>query len=223
MSDPLSADRLLSVEEYLAFEERSPLRHEYVAGAVYAMTGATIRHSIIVGNVFTALRAAAAGGPCRVFQESVKVRTANDVFYYPDVVVHCTAVDEDAVYVRDPCLIVEVTSPNTRRTDRREKLLSYRALPSVRAYLIVEQRRRQVEVHLRDASGEWDHATVAGHGTVTVPCPATTLTLDAIYEGVTLPMLGEPEPPRYALHELDDETDYETDCETDDAVAPAEP
>jgi Uma2 family endonuclease len=198
MSDPASRDRRLSVEEYLRREERARVRHEYVAGHVYAMTGATIRHNKIVRNMVTALHAAAGGGPCQVFVNDVKVRIGDERFYYPDVVVACAPVDDDAVYVTDPCLIVEVTSPSTRATDRREKLLAYGRLPSLQAYLIVDHRRRRVEWYVPDgATGLRLRDAVAGDGAIDVPCPRVALPLATIYAGVTLPVLGERAPAGY--------------------------
>lgn len=191
-------DRLLTVEEYLRLEARAEVRHEYVAGATFAMTGGTVRHAKIIGNVFAQLRAAAAGGPCRVLVNDVKVRAAADVFYYPDVVVACGPVADTDVYLREPCLVVEVTSPGSESTDRREKLLAYRQIATLRAYLVVDQRRRRVEVHARDAAGgAWRHEQVAGDGAVELPCPAARLALDAVYAGVALPAVGEPEPAGY--------------------------
>lgn len=186
--------RRLSIEEYLRREERARVKHEYVAGFVYAMTGATIRHNRIIRNIVSHLDAAAGGEPCEVFFNDVKVQVGDDRFYYPDVIVHCAPVSEDDVFVRDPCLIVEVTSPSTRATDRREKLLAYQTLGTLRAYLIVDHRRRRVEVHARNAAGIWMAGDAAGDGVVSVPCPETMLPLDVVYAGVTLPTVGERAP-----------------------------
>ena len=186
----------LSVEEYLRHEARSDVRHEYVAGVTYAMTGATLRHNRLLLNVATRLRAAQ-GNHCSVFVNDVKVRAARDVFYYPDVVVACGALDETAVFLSEPCLIVEVTSPSTRRIDRREKLLAYREIASLRTYLIVDQRRVWVEAHTRDANGDWMQTELTADDGLTLNCPATRLSLRDVYEGVTLPAVGEPEPEEY--------------------------
>ena len=168
MCDPAyDAVGRLTVEEYLALEEHALERHEYVAGAVYAITGATIRHKVLLLNVASRPRSAAAGGPCRAFVADVKVRPTRDVF-----------------------------SPSTEGTDRREKLLAYRQIPSLRAYLIVSHRRRAVDVYVRDEPGEWQSERVT-EGAVHVPCPSTTLTIDEIYAGVTLPAVSEPEPAGY--------------------------
>lgn len=138
MSDLVPRDRRLSVDEYLQREERAGVRHEYVAGFVYAMTGATVRHTRIIGNIYSWLRTAAASGPCLALFQDIKVRIADERFYYPDVVVACSDIDEDSVFLREPCLIVEVTSPSTRATDRREKLIAYGDIVTLQTYLIVD-------------------------------------------------------------------------------------
>ncbi|MBA2617877.1 MAG: Uma2 family endonuclease, partial [Rubrobacter sp.] len=109
-------------------EKTATVRHEYVAGEVYAMTGASRRHNRIAGNVYRRLADAAAGGPCRVYMETVKLRI-EDVFYYPDVMVACGPEPDDPYYEDDPCLVVEVVSPSTETTDRREKLAAYKRIP----------------------------------------------------------------------------------------------
>ena len=187
MAAPQRLSPPMTVEEYLAFEEASDVRHEYVDGYIYAMTGGSLRHNYITGNIAERLRRAARGGPCRVFTSDVKVRVGETKFYYPDVVVVCGPVDMDGVFLRNPRLIVEVLSPSTRAVDQREKVAAYRTLDSLAAYVTVEQSQRVVEWHYRDGSaGGWGLGAFAA-GTVRtrvpVPCPEVGLTLDDIYEG----------------------------------------
>ncbi|HEX6048948.1 MAG TPA: Uma2 family endonuclease, partial [Gemmatimonadaceae bacterium] len=135
----------MTVEEYLRFDETSPLKHEYVAGEVYAMTGVTLRHNTIARNIVTALTAAAAEGPCQVFFSDVRLRASADVYYYPDAMVVPGDVDELDVIVSEPCVVIEVTSSSTGRIDRGEKLTAYRSISSLLAYLIIDHRRPRVE------------------------------------------------------------------------------
>ena len=177
--------RLMTPAEYRAFEHASPVRHEFVGGRVYAMTGVSRPHSRISGNVFARLWAAAGGGPCRVHHSEVKLQVG-DEYYYPDVMVACGREPEDP-YVEDaPCLAVEVLSGSSRRTDLREKPLAYARVASLRLYLVVDQRRRLVDRYWREGPGEWRHDALAGAGEVRLPCPELTLTLDEIYAGVDL-------------------------------------
>lgn len=184
----------MTVEEFHRFEDASPERHEFIAGEIHAMTGGTARHAAIVGNVFFRLRQAASAGPCRVYVDAPRVQIDDDAVYYPDVMVVCTPHDEEAQVIHDPCVVVEVTSPTTAGTDRREKLAAYRRLPSLRTYLIVEQRVRLVQRHWRDDDGAWWREDHLGEGMIPIPCPATTLTLAEIYEGVQVGVVAEPHP-----------------------------
>jgi Uma2 family endonuclease len=199
MSDA-SALRTMTVEEYFRFEESSPIKHEYVSGEVYAMSGATARHNLIAGTIFGLLLGAEQSGPCRVFMSDMRLEAANDKYYYPDVVVLCTPIAELDLVARGPCVVVEVTSSSTARIDRGEKLEAYRRIPALRAYLVVDHRWRRVERHWRATpSGAWLREEVAGEAQtpIPVPCLDVDLTLDAIYRRVALPAVGEPETTEY--------------------------
>lgn len=190
MTHPARRDRFLTIEEYFALEEASATRHEYVDGEIYAMSGVTRTHSRIAMNIGARVWAAARGGPCRVHQSEVKLRVGR-IVYYPDVMVACGPAPADPRLEDAPCLLVEVLSPSTEPTDRREKLMVYRSIATLRTYLIVDQECRLVDRYWRDADGEWRHATLVDAGALPLPCPALTLTLDEIYEGVELPPLDE--------------------------------
>jgi Uma2 family endonuclease len=188
----------MSVEEYFRFEESSPTKHEYVAGEVYAMSGVTVRHDRIATNVLVRLSLVARAGPCDVFSGEMRVQVARDRYYYPDVTVVGTPLDESDIFARNPCVVVEVTSPSTARIDRGEKLDAYRSISTLEMYLIIDHRRRRVERHWRDALGsDWQREELVGEGRVRVPCLDVELTLDEIYERVELPSVSEPEPVGY--------------------------
>ncbi|MHB9102072.1 MAG: Uma2 family endonuclease [Sulfuricella sp.] len=149
-------ERPIPIPEYLEGELRSDIRHEYVAGQVYAMAGAGEKHNLIALNIASRLRSAVRGTPCRAFISDMKVRVGqNDAFYYPDVMVACDPQDTESLYKRSPCLIVEVLSPATEAIDRREKFFAYRSLPSLRHYLLVSQDQRRVEWHSLGEGGGW--------------------------------------------------------------------
>lgn len=183
MVERVETHKLLTVEEYLELEETSTVRHEYVAGTIHAMVGATKRHNRIVVNTSSRLSEASRGGDCRVYSESVKLRVSGQVVYYPDVMVACGPDDDDPLVEHTPRLIIEVTSPSTESIDRREKLLNYRKIPSLKAYLIVDQGRRWIERHWLAEGGEWRQGGL-NEGAVPVPCPEMRLPLDEVYEGL---------------------------------------
>lgn len=192
--------RTMTVEEYFQFEEGSEVRHEYVSGELYAMSGATLRHSTLALNVGTRLHAAAGDGPCSVVMNDMRVQVAHDVYYYPDVVVICAPMAQLDTVASEPCVVVEVTSPSTARTDRTEKLAAYKQISTLRAYLIVDHRRRRVERHWRAGPEEvWLREEIVLEGRVPVPCVDADLTLDEIYQRVDLPVVGEPDEVEYEI------------------------
>lgn len=174
----------LSVDDYLLPEGTSAVRHEYVGGELYAQAGASRGHNLVAGNIFARLWNAAQESPCEVLVNDMMLRVAEDVFYYPDVLVTCDPDDTDPRFVTRPCLIVEVLSPSTTAIDRREKLLAYRRLPSLKAYVMVYQDEVRVERYSRDERGAWWQAEVLGEGRVPFPCPEVELTLADLYEGL---------------------------------------
>lgn len=193
----------MSVAEFLAFEEVSRVRHEYVRGEAFAMSGGTYRHNQITGNIFAHLKTAAKGGPCHVVVNDVLVQAGHDHLYYPDVAVECGARAGDDRILDAPCVVIEVTSKSTRRTDRTEKLDNYQRIASLESYLIVDQMRRRVTRYWRDR-GTWRSAEIEDNGVVPIPGLETTLPLDVIYEDVELPPLSVAEAETYAWGEPDD-------------------
>ena len=122
-----------SESDYLAYEAQSPVRHEYIAGEIFAMTGASIRHNVIAGNLFAELRTHLKGTPCRALIEGVKLRLRKEQsYFYPDVMVTCEdrlqELDSQQQIVEAPLVVIEILSPTTEATDRREKLRAYRHL-----------------------------------------------------------------------------------------------
>ena len=144
--------------DYLGNEQNSTLKHEYVAGEVFAMAGASKRRGTPAGNAFIALRQHLRGRPCGVWMADMKVRVrADSAYYYPDVVVTCDAADLGADapkdYLRTPILVVEVLSDSTEPVDRCEKWLSYRRLASLAEYVLIDRNRAWVEVFRRTPEG----------------------------------------------------------------------
>ncbi|NJM43238.1 MAG: Uma2 family endonuclease [Brachymonas sp.] len=179
----------LSVFEFLDFDNQSQDRHEYVAGRIFAMTGGTMRHNRVSGNVFRALSGILDGTPCQVFINDMKLHVqAADSVYYPDVMVYCgSALAGDEKLVSDASLLVEVSSESTAEIDRREKLSSYRKLPSLKAYWIVSQTERRVEMHSRDDLGRWQAVVYeAGEKLPDVGLLGQELSLDTFYSGTDL-------------------------------------
>lgn len=174
----------LTVDEYLAFEERQEIRHEFVGGRLYAMVGGTHRHNRIVSNLHIALGNAAANGPRVVHSQGMRVQVSQDTFYYPDIVMTCDPPEDSALYLDQPGLIVEVLSESTAGTDLREKLLQYLRFESLQTYLIVAQDTIEAYHHWRDEDGVWQTDYLYGNFEVPIPQLDMQLTIHDIYAGV---------------------------------------
>jgi Uma2 family endonuclease len=150
----LKKQAVVSVGDYLEAEKLSQVKHEYVAGEIYTMVGASRTHNVIAGNFYSALRERLKGGACRTFMTDLKVRI-KDIFYYPDVLVTCSAADNDPYYSNEPMLVIEVLSPHTETADRTAKRLHYQSLPSLMEYVLASQDKMEVSVYRR-AGADWD-------------------------------------------------------------------
>ena len=147
----------LTPEEYLQFEEKSPIKHEYIEGQIYAMAGTTDIHNIIGLNFTFIIRNHLRGSDCRVYFADVKVRLEKrNHFYYPDIIVTCDDRDrETATYKRFPKLIIEVLSDSTEAFDRGDKFNDYQTLESLQEYVLVNSKHQRVETFRRGEQGLW--------------------------------------------------------------------
>ncbi|HEX5166059.1 MAG TPA: Uma2 family endonuclease [Thermomicrobiales bacterium] len=174
----------LGVREYLELEEASSVRHEYVGGILHALAGASRRHNQIITNLITDLGPIANQANCTVHHETVKLQVADDTIYYPDFMIVCHLDDTDAFVVERPCVVVEVVSSSSRVIDRREKVMAYRRVPSLLAYLVIEQDEPSIQRHWRTPEGAWLHGTIAREGIVPIPCLGTELSFEQIYRRI---------------------------------------
>ncbi len=177
----------VSVEDYLAGELISPVKHEYLGGVIYAMAGARNRHNLISSNTLGTLHGRLRGRRCRPFNSDTKIRIrlpSHVRFYYPDLSVVCRPNPQGDSFQDEPAVIVEVLSRATRRIDQGEKKDAYLTIPSLVAYLIVEQESPTIEVHRRGEQG-FVHETYSSLGAV-IPLGEieTDLPLAEVYDGV---------------------------------------
>ena len=146
-----------SAAEYLRWEAEQPGKHEYVAGEVFAMGGASRRHVTVSLNLASALADAFEGTPCRAYMADMKVEAAKDVaYFYPDVLVPRDPADLKAdLVVTSPTLVAEVLSPSTAAYDRGDKFAAYRGIPSLREYVLIDPDQKKAELYRRGEDGLW--------------------------------------------------------------------
>jgi Uma2 family endonuclease len=146
-------------EEYLTTEREQQTRNEFVAGEVYAMTGAKENHNLIVTNLIILIGTQFKQRPCRVYASDMKVRIDEaDACTYPDVIALCGErqyYDQRRDVITNPTLIVEVLSESTEAYDRGDKFALYRHLPSLQEYLLLSQERMAADLYSRQTEGRW--------------------------------------------------------------------
>jgi Uma2 family endonuclease len=183
---------LISVDEYIVGELHSEVRHEYIGGQGYAMSGGSEAHNTISLNLASALRAHFRGKPCKVFMADMKLRLSiaeDDISYYPDLLVSGDPADDAKYYKTRPVVLVEVLSPSTERPsterlDRREKFLSYQKLSSLEEYVLIDQ--EQMSVTLFRRSQDWKPEHLGAGDRLSLPSVDFSQAVSEIYEDVPL-------------------------------------
>ncbi|MBT9587333.1 Uma2 family endonuclease [bacterium] len=148
--------KAVSIGDYLAAELESEIKHEYLGGVLYAMSGARNRHNRIVMNIYGLLWSRLRGRACQPYNSDTKIRIRlpNHVrFYYPDASVICRSNPLDDSFQDEPVVIVEVLSKRTRRLDEGEKKDAYLTISSLMVYLLVEQDSQAVQAFRRTDQG----------------------------------------------------------------------
>src|SRR5436853_6578928 len=147
---------LLSVEDYLAGELVSPIKHEYLGGVVYAMAGARNAHNIVATNTLGSLHGRLRGRRCRPFNSDTKIRVRLPLhvrFYYPDASVICRPNPQSDSFQDEAAAIFEIISRKTRRIDEGEKKDAYQTIPSLSVYVLLEQELPAATVFRRTEHG----------------------------------------------------------------------
>jgi Uma2 family endonuclease len=175
----------MTYEQYLAAEQASALRHEYLCGQVFAMAGGTPEHAALAMAVGVQLGTMLQGKPCRVFGSDLRVRIeGTDLSTYPDVTVVCgrlerSAIDPDAA--TNPVLIVEVLSDGTEAYDRGEKFAHYRRLTSLSEYVLISQRTPRLELYRRNSTGHWVLFEAGAGESLELESVGVKLDVDGVY------------------------------------------
>ena len=159
-------------DAFIAWESKQQRRYELIAGEIYLMAGGRLAHDRISMNVARLLGNALEGSPCSVHGSNLKVRSPSGDVMYPDAFVRCGPADDDATFIEDPVLVVEVLSPRTKRYDMSRKRWAYMVIPSLRHMLFVVPELGVIEVASPAGEGRWLSTLVRD--------PAATVTLESL-------------------------------------------
>jgi Uma2 family endonuclease len=175
-------------EDYLQGELASEIRHEYVAGNVYAMSGGTLNHQRIAGNFSYLVRRGLTGKPCfptgSDFKLQVPLGRGEEAFYYPDGMIICVPVPGNALFTDSPSVILEVLSPTTRRIDEVQKLRDYRTIPTLQTYILAEPDVPFLVLYRREGADFLRHALSGPDAVLDLPEVDIRIPLAELYRDV---------------------------------------
>ena len=185
----LALRKPMTLAEFLAWEERQPLRYEFDGIGPVAMTGGTAGHAQIQRNLAFALTARVRGARCQFFGSDLKFQAAEGHIRYPDGMIVCSPVDRNATVVHDPVVVFEVLSPSTTRDDRIVKAREYQATPSVQRYVMLEQDGVGATVYAR-LGDVWTHEILVADSVLALTEIGVELPLAELYEGLVFEAEG---------------------------------
>ena len=147
----------MSEREYLAFEEKSKIKHEFMDGEIFSMAGATRRHNLATTNISTELNVQLRETDCEVYASDFRVRIRERHNVYPDVAVACDEIltDDNEVTLSNPVVVFEVLSKSTEKRDRGDKAEDYFKLESLQDYVLVSQHHIRAEHFSRQKNNVW--------------------------------------------------------------------
>jgi Uma2 family endonuclease len=185
----LKLARRATYADYLAAEQNSPRRHEFIDGVIVCMAGGSDEHNAIAAR-FPGLFMVRVQSGCRPF--SIDQRfwiEATQRARYSDASIICGKAAHpahDGQVTTNPTVIVEVLSPSTEGDDEGDKRLDFQSLPTLRAYVLVAQDARRVSVYRRSERGEWRREPEVYRSGDSFELPALTraIPVDEVYEGV---------------------------------------
>lgn len=182
--------RLLTPAEYLILERQGGRKHEYVAGELFAMVGASFRHNLIQTNIVASLYGQLRDRACTVLPSDMRVKIEQlGIYTYPDVTVVCDEPrleDNELDTLLNPAVIVEILSPSTERYDRGRKFQRYRLIPAFREYVLVAQESYTIDHAIRQPDDTWNLSTTDRlDSAITLPAIGCTLALADVYRKIT--------------------------------------
>lgn len=174
-------------DEYVMLEEMARVKHEYLAGQVWAMAGGSPAHARVTANVSGLLSASLTGKPCSTFSSDLRVRaTSTTLGTYPDVTVVCGKLELDPEdrkghTVTNPRVVVEVLSPSTEGYDRGEKLEHYKTIDSLEEIVLIAHDRPEIEIVRRESDGSWSRHVASGESVAELTSVGVALPVAEVY------------------------------------------
>jgi Uma2 family endonuclease len=184
-----AAERLVTVDEFLAFEGERDARYQLVRGVIIAMAPARALHSEMVVRLGGRM-SAALPAHCRMVAEAgIRPPDRDDTYWQADLALNCRPRQPGEISVESPTLIIAILSPSTEATDRLLKLADYRRMANVQHILLVAIDAVAIE-HWRRAGDLWQVRDLGPGDSLAIDDVSITIALDDLYADM-LPDMGE--------------------------------
>lgn len=175
-------------DQFLDWVQTQEGRYEFDGFQPVAMTGGSNNHGMICQNIWSALRTRLRGSGCKVLGPDAGLATVGNAVRYPDALVTCAKLSGSALLAPGAIVVFEALGPTSGRTDRIDKLIEYRAVPSIRRYVVLEYRSAGLTVFSRtDGTADWTAAALTANGTLDIPELGISVPVQEFYEDVDLP------------------------------------
>lgn len=193
MENKLKKKTVYSYEEYVAIEQETKEKHEFFFGEIFNMAGTTDTHNLIVLRLSSLLLNLldAKNSKCRVFAENVKLELIRNQYYvYPDLMLACDKRDEETRTIKKyPSIIFEVLSDSTEDYDRNTKWKHYKAIATLKYYVLVSQYEYLIEVYEKINDFTWQYTIYEGlDKEISFDKLDFSLTMTQIYKNIVLPI-----------------------------------
>jgi Uma2 family endonuclease len=177
--------------QYLAIEKKSHAKHEYFKNEIFSMARTSAAHNIICSNLFSQIALALEQQPCYVYGSNKRLHIPeNSLYTYPDIAIYCNglihaAKDKDSAVL--PTVIIEVLSDSTQTYDRGDKFKLYRAIPSLKEYILIDSECMGIEAFYRNPKGHWElEEYYQKEEMLTIRSVSLSIHLATIYENIGL-------------------------------------
>lgn len=181
-----AAERRMTVDEFLAWDDGTDTRYELVDGRPVAMAPPMRVHGTLVVALGAALARRLPRSCKPVAEAGIRRSDRDDRYFVADLAVTCAPPRPDARSVDDPVLVCEVLSPSTEDFDLGRKVAEYREIPSVAEILLVSSQHRRV-THWRRDGARWIVQDFIGDALIPLAAaPDEPLALAELYDGTGL-------------------------------------
>jgi Uma2 family endonuclease len=177
--------------DYVALEQQSSTKHEFLAGEIYATAGGTEEHSALAAEILRIMGNGVGDRPCRVHTSDLRIYVeATGLATFPDGSVVCGAFQQHepspTATALNPSVLLEITSDSSEEYDTGTKLESYLTIPTLRDYIVVSHRERRITVHQRKDGGEWVTRSAIANGRLTLSSLPVELVVDEVYRASSI-------------------------------------